>query len=314
MPVISPLLSGVVVHWGPAELLDELVRSWPQNPRFELVVVDNDGGAAGRLPAGVRRLVPGRNLGFGGGANLGAQAAHGELLLFLNPDAVPEPGALERLIEGFDRFPAAAGLVPRLLGAGGSSQCRWQLRPLPRALHLVAQALFLPLPRGPAREPAEGSPIEQPAAAALALRRGVFAAMGGFDAGFFPAWFEDVDLERRLAGAGHRLVYLPQAAFRHGLGSSVGSLGHGPFLWIYGKNLHRYTRKHHGPRWSALVRVVLPLAALARVAVLPLRRPRRATSRRAAAGALAAAAVGAWSGWRRPAAWVRRLSSPETPV
>ena len=34
---------------------------------------------------------------------------------------------------------------------------------------------------------------EQPAAACLLVRRAAFDAVGGFDADFHPAWFEDVD-------------------------------------------------------------------------------------------------------------------------
>ena len=67
----SPLLTGVVVHWRNEDLLAELAAAWPRDPRFELLVVDN--GSSAPLPAGVRVLRPGRNLGFAGGANLGSR-------------------------------------------------------------------------------------------------------------------------------------------------------------------------------------------------------------------------------------------------
>jgi hypothetical protein len=41
-----------------------------------------------------------------------------------------------------------------------------------------------------------------------------FDSVGGFDEGFFPAWFEDVDLARRLADRGLALLYLPAALCR----------------------------------------------------------------------------------------------------
>ena len=84
----------------------------------------------------------------------------------------------------------------------------------------------IPAPETPV-EPAAGAPIEQPAAAALALRRSVFEAVDGFDERYFPAWFEDVDLARRLADRGERMLYLPAALCRHRQGSSVGALGYG---------------------------------------------------------------------------------------
>jgi hypothetical protein len=42
-----------------------------------------------------------------------------------------------------------------------------------------------------------------------------------------------------------------------------------------------------------------------RLVLLPVRKPRRAVSRREAAAALVAVAVGAASGWRRPAGLAR---------
>src|SRR6185369_2480581 len=115
-------------------------------------------------------------------------AARAPILLILNPDDVPEPGALDRLLEGFAACPDAAGLAPRLLGPDGESQAAWQLRPLPSPWRLLLHALPLMDPSGGAGEPAAGAAVEQPAAAALVLRREALAAVGGFDAGFYPAW------------------------------------------------------------------------------------------------------------------------------
>ncbi|HSS51083.1 MAG TPA: glycosyltransferase [Thermoanaerobaculia bacterium] len=281
LPPPEPLLTGVVVHWHNEELLAELAAAWPQDPRFELLVVDN--GSSALLPPGLKVLHPGRNLGFGGGANAGAAEAKGEIVLILNPDAIPEAGALEALLEGFAAWPDAAGLAPRLVGTEGKAQFAWQLRRLPSPLALVLQAFpgFGGTSRGGA-EPEAGAPVEQPAAAALAFRREALAAVGGFDAGFYPAWFEDVDLARRLRDRGLILRYQPAARFRHGLGSTVPRLGYGPFLSIYYRNLIRYLAKHHGRGWAFAARAALVPGVAVRLLGLPLRRPRRARSRREA--------------------------------
>jgi len=307
----EPLLSGVAVHWRDPEALAALVRAWPADPRFELVVVDNGAGEPRlRLPEGpggaaVRLVSPGRNLGFAGGAGRGAREASGELLLILNPDARPEPGALEALLAGFAVHPEAAGLAPRLEGPAGEPQWRWQLKPLPGPGRLALEALFLPAATGPRREPPAGARVAQPAAAALALRRGAWEAAGGMDERFFPAWFEDVDLARRLSALGLPILYWPAARFRHGLGSSLPRLGFRSFLWLYYRNLTRYLEKHHGRGWATAARALLPVGMGLRLALLPLRRPRRAASRREAARGLAAVAAGAVTGWRRPAALAR---------
>jgi GT2 family glycosyltransferase len=306
-------LCALVVHWGDRDALRELLAAWPRDrPRCGLVVVDNEGAPTppGPLPPNAVWIAAPHNLGFAAGIERASRVTDAPIVLLLNPDARPLPGALDALLDGFARLPEVAGLAPRLVGADGAPQHRWQLRPLPRARDLVGQALFLPLPRGARDEPAAGTPVAQPAAAALALRRDVLLALGGLDTGFYPAWFEDVDLCRRLATAGHPLVYWPAATFEHGLGGSVASLGYGAFLWAYGRNLVRYARKHHAPALVALLRVLVPLGALARCAALPLRRPRRAASRGAAAKALLALAAGALTGWRRPRSLVARFAPP----
>src|SRR5690606_5351472 len=129
---------------------------------------------------------------------------------------------------------------------------------------------------------------------ALALRRKAFESVGGFDAGYHPAWFEDVDLARRLAAAGETIVYLPAATFVHRGGASVPALGYGRFLAAYDRNLARYLRRHHGRGWELVFRALVPVGALLRTLALPLRRPRRAASRGEAARALLALAGGAW--------------------
>lgn len=304
----TPLLSAVVVHWRNEVELGELGAAWPNDARFELLIVDNSASAP-RVSA-ARLVRPVRNLGFAGGANLGFREARAPLVLLLNPDARPEPGALAALLEGFAAHPDAAGLAPRLLSDRGAPQWRWQLRPLPSLADLVAQAMFLPLPRGPRREPEAGALVEQPAAAALVLRRDVALQLGGFEESFFPAWFEDVDFARRLRDRGLTLRYWPAARFRHGLGASLARLGYGRFLWIYTRNLARYARRHHGRGGALAVRALVGPAALVRLLVLPLRRPRRAASRREAARGLLALLAAALTGWRRPTGWARDFAPP----
>ncbi len=278
----------------------------------------------------VHLLEPGRNLGFAGAINRGAAAARGSLLLILNTDARPESRALESLIRGTEQHPEAAGLAPRLLDDaastgsrmprsndsldedsldddlpsddlpnedGAAPQAGWQLRRLPGFRTLLGYCCFLEPRAMPA--PAAGSPVEQPAACALLLRRAAFEAAGGMDEAFWPAWFEDVDLARRLRDLGETILYWPDAAFRHGLGASVPRLGYGPFLLAYYRNLDRYARKHHGRGVALVLNLVLVGAALLRIALLPLRRPRRARRRNEALiglGRLVAAAGTAWSG------------------
>jgi len=301
-----PLLSGVVVHWHGEEELLALVESWPDDQRFELIVVDNSRAVKGRISDN-RIFEPKENLGFGGAVNAALELVDAPAVLVLNSDARPVQGALESLLEGLELHPDAAGLAPRLVSADGSTQHRWQLRPIPSLSTLLLQSMMIPAGRGPKAEPPAGTAVEQPAAAALVLKRRVLEEIGGFDEAFFPAWFEDVDLARRLKRAGHQVIYWPAAAFEHSLGATVPELGYGRFLWIYYRNLERYLRKHHSRTMAILARLLTAAAAAARIPWLAVRTPSRASSQRDALRGLTGLLLGALTGWRLPLAIRREI-------
>ena len=307
-PSREPVLSAVVVHWRDEGGIGRLIESWPRDPRWELVVVDNS-ASLGELPSWLRRVDPGQNLGFAGGCNRGRRVARGEWLLFLNPDARPEPGALDALLATTETLDDAAGLVPALVDETGRSQHRWQLQKLPTASDLVRKTLPGVPALGPEECPAAGAPIEQPAAAALALRTAVFDAIGGFDPAFYPAWYEDVDLARRLHDAGHRLLYTPSARFVHAGGATLGPLG-ADYPWLHFRNLERYLAKHHpkirsAARWGMVVGALFRWPAFCLLALWP----GDGTTRRSPAGPWRLL-VGALSGFRRPRRLVVRATPP----
>ena len=66
--------------------------------------------------------------------------------------------------------------------------------------------------------------VDQPAGACLAIKQQAWEAAKGFDGSFFPVWFEDVDFCRRLRNGGWKVVYCPDAVFRHVGAHSVSKL------------------------------------------------------------------------------------------
>ena len=113
--------------------------------------------------------------------------------------------------------------------------------------------------------------VDQPAAACLMVRAGAFDAIGGMDAGFHPAWFEDVDFCRRLRARGFRIRFEPRAAFGHQGGVAMRTLGLGRFSSIWYANMERYVRRHHGAAGWLLLKGLIAAGMSARIAVSLLR-------------------------------------------
>ena len=183
-------------------------------PGDELLIVDcasrDDLGAtlAEHAPD-ARLLALGRNLGFAGGANAGADASRAPLLLLLNPDAVVQPGALDRLRaaaaehadwgawQALVTLPGGAeintsGGVTHWLGFGWAGECGVPVASASPAPHEVSFA----------------------SGAALVVRREVWAAAGGFEPGYF-MYGEDLDLALRIRLLGWGVGIVPDARVEH---------------------------------------------------------------------------------------------------
>ncbi|HMA38092.1 MAG TPA: glycosyltransferase family 2 protein [Chloroflexia bacterium] len=243
-----PTATVVIVNYNtPAEVpgcLDALAAL--EYPDVEILLVDNggDGGRpvdlGDRYPA-VRVLHPARNLGFGGGANLGWEQARGEILAVVNPDVRVRPEWLRALATGLhdhaDRRAAIGGgklLYPdgRVQHAGGTFR-------FPAA---TTALIGRGEPDGVAF--AHDQEMAYVTGGAFAITRAASAALGGFDAGFWPVYFEDVDLCTRAWDAGYSVWYLPAAVAVH---AESASLAHGgaDYFRYYQRNRLRYVLRHY---------------------------------------------------------------------
>ena len=178
----------------------------------EVVVVDNaDGGpdidnARGR--DGVRVVSPGANLGFASGANLGAQEASGDVLVFLNPDTVVAPGAIAQLAKTLDDR------------AIGIAMARLRLLAEPEKLNssgIEVHVTGIGWAGGygePAESVSELRDVPAPSGTAMAIRRETFEQLGGFADELF-MYLEDLELGWRTRLAGYRVVIEPAADVYH---------------------------------------------------------------------------------------------------
>jgi GT2 family glycosyltransferase len=179
----------------------------------ELVVVD-DGSTDETAdflesrPA-VRVVHHDESRGFAASCNDGAAAASGELLVFLNNDAIGEPGWLEALVAYADANREAAIVGARLLYQDGTIQ----------HAGMVFGADLLPrhVYRGfPADHPAvtKSRRLQAVTAACMLVRRRIFEEIAGFDTGFTNG-FDDVDLCLRARERGGETHYCADSVLTH---------------------------------------------------------------------------------------------------
>jgi GT2 family glycosyltransferase len=263
-PRKANMISIVIVNWNSGRFLGNCVRSLLNNAAgSQIIIVDNasmDSSLDSVRESGENIMVirNNRNAGFAAGCNLGWRSGLGTHILFLNPDTEAYPDSiacLERVLINDSSVWAVGGRLVSSSGRTGD-----YLRPFPTVWRVAADALFIDeLCRiGRRSHPPEIStgPIEvdQPAAACLMISKAALEKIGGFDEAFYPAWFEDVDLCRRIRNEGGRILYQPAARFLHHGGSSLERLSRQAFLEYFHTNQIRYFQKHHGPQAASNVR------------------------------------------------------------
>jgi hypothetical protein len=226
----------------------------------DVVVVDNassDGTIAEIARRGAHLIANPSNRGFAAAANQGFAVLTSPYILLLNPDSVIQ-SALEALRQACD-LPGAAAAGGKLVDAHGRPQAGFMVRRLPTAVTLIAESLgwnrLWPNGRINRRyraldlDDSKLQRVEQPAGAFLMVRRAIWHELGGFDEGFFPLWFEDVDFCRRLADRGYRVYYVPQAVAKHTGGHSLVKLTLEKRRVYWYRNLLMYSARHFRP-WA----------------------------------------------------------------
>jgi glycosyltransferase involved in cell wall biosynthesis len=195
--------------------------------RSEVVVVDNgssdetptllaetaaNAAASGR-PPGFFRAVREERAGLSAARNRAVREARGELLLFLDDDALPQPGWVEAYVEAFR--------APGVGAAGGPVEPIFD-----GALPAWLDDRFLPYlsawDRGSAVVPLRYN--ELPRGTNMAFRRATFAVYGDFleqlgRKGASLRSCEEIEYCLRLERGGEEILYLPAAGVRHHVGT-----------------------------------------------------------------------------------------------
>lgn len=210
--------------------LAALERQDVANARHEIIVVD-DGSTdeSVAVAAGYDvKLLRQAHAGAAAARNHGASQARGDILVFTDADCEPAAGWLQALTAPF--------ADPQVCGARGVYRTR-QASLVARFSQAEYEEKYSRLARQ--------ERIDFVDTYSAAYRHEVFASHGGFDARFLLD--EDQEFSFRLAAAGHRLVFVPDAIVYH---------HHPATLW------HYLVRKVRLGRWKVHVHLRHPARAV----------------------------------------------------
>lgn len=198
MPEAAPLVSIVAVNHDGAELVESFMSGVERTSYepLEVIVVDNASHDSSpedfAAYEAVQLVRSATNLGFGGGCNIGAQRARGELVVFMNPDVVLAHDTIELLVADKRATPDAAIVFASLLVEGFEH-------------HRSSRV----------------EDVASMAAATMLVERAHFERIGGFDPWIF-LYSEDDDLCYRTWLSGRRVVKSWNAVAEHSVGGAGG--------------------------------------------------------------------------------------------
>ncbi|HEV7937421.1 MAG TPA: glycosyltransferase family 2 protein [Solirubrobacteraceae bacterium] len=179
-----------------------------------IVVIDHNSELlerAGVALGNVQVMASSGEPGLSGARNTGVMAARGEIIAFLDDDAVADDTWLEELTRVYDD--------PDVVGAGGVARPRWDggtdPRWLPEEFYWTIGCSYRGLPT-------QSAPIRNPIGANMSFRRAVFAQIDGFSSGIgrvgsTPLGCEETELSIRARQAypGGVLLHVPAARVEH---------------------------------------------------------------------------------------------------
>lgn len=241
----NPSASIVILTYNNLALTRQCLESLFQStsyPEYEVIVVDNgsiDGTreflaslAEGR--PNLRIILNELNLGFAAGNNLGAAAARGEYLVFLNNDTVVTHGWLTGLLSHLED--PAIGLVgPVTNSIGNESRIRVDyedLADMPAFAHSYTAAH-----RGQLLD------VDMLAFFCVALRTAVFQEIGPLDERFGRGMFEDDDYALRLKQSGYRICVAEDVFVHHWGSASFSRLDTADYWQLFKHNLELFESK-----------------------------------------------------------------------
>ena len=224
MDAHSPLISVVVLNWNGKQVLERCLQSLQLQTYqpIEIIVVDN--ASTDESVDFVRKEFPDvrliqneRNLGFGGGNNVGIRASQGKYIMMLNNDTRLDPKCIEGLKRSIDK--------DEKYGASASKILLEDEDDLIDAAGIVVCPDGLSIGRGRLEK---GNRYNQEVKVFFAsdcaclYRKEMLEDIGLYDEDFF-AYADETDMGWRAQLAGWECIYNPKAIVYHFHSASSGT-------------------------------------------------------------------------------------------
>ncbi|HEX6304643.1 MAG TPA: glycosyltransferase [Anaerolineales bacterium] len=211
-------------------------------PDFEVVIVDNASREeavaylkdfANEKP-NVNLILNAENLGFARGNNIGAAAAQGDYLVFLNNDTVVTDGWLSGLIRYLES-PEVGMVGPVTNSSGNETRIQVHYQNLDAMHDFAVQR----------RQEFRGQTFEIPMLAfmCVAMRRSIFDEIGPLDERFGIGMFEDDDYALRLREKGYHIRCAEDIFIHHWGSAGFSKLGFTEYWRIFQDNKLKFEDK-----------------------------------------------------------------------
>lgn len=245
-------ISVVIATKGRVALLEELLASLDvARERFdgasEVILVDDSSPADAERIEAACAVHDARRIEFGPSVsqkrNVGVEHARYDIVLLLDSDCLATPDLLIEHYRGYTD--AQVGAVAGLLEFVGPDTWFWKA---------VANSQFVVCFDFPRWMPT----VPWTPTANCSMRRDLFLALGGFDAGFpDKPGGEDVDLGLRLTSSGHSMVCQPSALVYHQKKTWIPVRAMIKRLWNYGSADYFLMERHPDLLWRCYPRRTL---------------------------------------------------------
>lgn len=209
--------------------LESLRLTLPIDLTREIIVIENNSGDnlsdLSQKFSGVKIIASPRNLGMGGGNNLGIKIAKGDYILILNPDTVVKPDAIAGLLDYLKSHPDVGLAGPKLLYPDESLQ--YSCSRFPTFFMPLLRRTFLGDYFKISRDSfmmaefnhEEIREVDWLMGSCLMFKRNLTLPNGEifspcFDECYF-MYFEDTDICRTIWIKGFKVVYNPQTVIIH---------------------------------------------------------------------------------------------------